>query len=66
MVQGGYVSQSSSKTLTVSKQSNVLDKKPPGGKGGNTLNSNAANNNNSSQQSFNTPSVDVSIYIHIL
>lgn len=57
MVQGGYVSQSSSKTLTVQKKSNVLDKKPPGGKGNALNSSNAANNNNS--QSFSS-SIDVS------
>lgn len=61
MVQGGYVSQSNSKTLTVSKKSNVLDKKPPGGKSGNALNtSNASNNNNNSKEAITISNVDVS------
>lgn len=47
MVQGGYVSPSSAKTLTVNKKSNVLNKIPPRGpKGSATNNSNATNNNN--------------------
>lgn len=54
MVQGGYVSQSNSKTLTVSKKSNVLDKIPPRGpKGGASPNNSSAsinNNNNNVQQ----------------
>lgn len=47
MVQGGYVSPSSAKTLTVNKKSNVLNKIPPRGpKGSATNNSNSTNNNN--------------------
>ena len=51
LVQGGYVSQSNSKTLTVSKKPNVLDKIPPRGPKSaagspNTTSSSPANNNN--------------------
>lgn len=63
MVQGGYVSQSSSKTLTVSKKSNVLDKKPPKTSSSSPLNS--SNNNNTSDYTAAAPSIDVSIYKHI-
>lgn len=52
MVQGGYVSASSAKTLTVSKKSNVLDKIPPRGpKSSATNNSNSSNNNNNNNSS---------------
>lgn len=64
MVQGGYMSPSSAKTLTVSKKSNVLDKIPPRGPKGNALsNSNTTNNNNNNNStilSTNTCSIDVS------
>lgn len=66
MVQGGYVSPSSAKTLTVSKKSNVLDKIPPRGPKGNALqNSNATNNNNNNNNNstMNTCSIDVSAAI---
>lgn len=57
MVQGGYVSSSNAKTLTVQKKSNVLNKIPPRGpKGNSTNNSNANNNNNDT-----TSGIDVSI-----
>lgn len=58
MVQGGYVSQSNSKTLTVSKK-NVLDKKPPKT---NALHS--SNNNNSTAVENSAPSVDVSTFYY--
>lgn len=62
MVQGGYVSSSNAKTLTVSKKSNVLDKIPPRGPKGATQNSNASNNNNNNTSSASvvTSSIDVS------
>lgn len=54
LVQGGYVSQSANKTLTVSKKSNVLDKIPPRGpnKGPSSPNANSANNNQQSPVSY--------------
>lgn len=59
MQQGGYVSSSSAKTLTVSKKSNVLDKIPPRGPKSNSLNSNSTNNNNNNISTI-TSSIDVS------
>ncbi|KAG4078738.1 hypothetical protein HA402_015328 [Bradysia odoriphaga] len=54
LVQGGYVSQSANKTLTVSKKSNVLDKIPPRGpqKSPSSPNANSSNNNQQSPVSF--------------
>lgn len=55
MVQGGYVSQSNNKTLTVSKKGNALNKIPPRGPKGATssaANINSANNNNLQQSSI--------------
>lgn len=53
IVQGGYVSAANSKTLTVSKKANVLDKIPPRGPrtatgtaSANTTGNNGNNNNN--------------------
>lgn len=66
MIQGGYVSPSSAKTLTVSKKSNVLDKIPPRGPKGaaqNTNSTNINNNNNNSLTTIATSSIDVSIAI---
>lgn len=57
MVQGGYVSPSSAKQLTVNKKSNVLNKIPPRGPKNSTNNSNSTNNNNNDT----TSSIDVSI-----
>lgn len=53
MVQGGYVSQSQSKQLTINKKSNVLDKSVPKGQkssiaSATSIASNASNNNESS------------------
>lgn len=60
MVQGGYVSNSSSKTLTVNKKTNVLNKIPPRGpKGSATNNSNSTNNNNNTTI---VSSIDVSTF----
>lgn len=65
MIQGGYVSPSSAKMLTVSKKSNVLDKIPPRGpKGSAAQNTNSTNinnnNNNNSITTISTSSIDVS------
>lgn len=61
MIQGGYVSPSSAKTLTVNKKSNVLNKIPPRGpKGSATNNSNSTNNNNNNNNST-ISSIDVSM-----
>lgn len=52
MVQGGYVSQSQGKQLTINKKANVLDKNPKSSKSNilnaTTIASNASNNNESS------------------
>lgn len=62
MVQGGYVSPSSAKTLTVNKKSNVLNKIPPRGPRNATNNSNSTNNNNNNNNDSSevTSSIDVS------
>lgn len=66
LVQGGYVSQSNNKTLTVSKKGNVLNKIPPRGpKGAASGNSNSANNNNN-QQSALSSGMDVSIFFYCI
>lgn len=59
MVQGGYVSSSNAKTLTVNKKANVLNKIPPRGPKNATNNSNATNNNNNNT-TISTSSIDVS------
>lgn len=61
MVQGGYVSPSSAKTLTVQKKSNVLNKIPPRGPKGNATNNSNSTNNNNNNTSSCTSSIDVSI-----
>lgn len=60
MVQGGYVSPSS-KTLTVNKKSNVLNKIPPRGPKGNSTNNSNSTNNNNNNSPIDTPSIDVSV-----
>lgn len=66
MVQGGYVSASSAKTLTVKKRSNVLDKGTKSTKR-NTLHPNNNNNNNNEDDKDDSPppasKVDVSALI---
>lgn len=66
LVQGGYVSQSSNKTLTVSKKSNILDKIPPRGpqKSPSSPNANSANNNQPSPVSFT--GINVSLPRHVV
>lgn len=68
MIQGGYVSPSSAKTLTVNKKSNVLNKIPPRGpKGSATNNSNSTNNNNNNNNStISASSIDVSMGAYVL
>lgn len=64
MVQGGYVSQSNNKVLTVSKKGNALNKISLRGSKGSTNsadNSNSANNNNLQQSSSVCGGIDVSI-----
>lgn len=62
MVQGGYVSPSSAKTLTVNKRTNVLNKIPPRGPKNSTNNSNSTNNNNNNNNSSElSAGIDVSI-----
>lgn len=61
MVQGGYVSPSSAKTLTVNKRTNVLNKIPPRGPKNSTNNSNSSNNNNNNNNSSElSAGIDVS------
>lgn len=57
MVQGGYVSPSSAKTLTVNKRTNVLNKIPPRGP------KNSTNNNNNNNSSELCAGIDVSILL---
>lgn len=63
MVQGGYVSPSSAKTLTVNKRTNVLNKIPPRGPKNSTNNSNSTNNNNNNNNNSSELSagIDVSV-----
>lgn len=63
MVQGGYVSPSSAKTLTVSRRSNVLDKPGRALKSNSTQNSNSTSNNNNN--STISSSIDVSTNHHV-
>lgn len=67
MVQGGYVSPSSAKTLTVNKKTNVLNKIPPRGPKGATNNSNSTNNNNNNNDTptITTSSIDVSAMVFV-
>lgn len=60
MVQGGYVSPSSAKTLTVNKKSNVLNKIPP--RGPKNATNNSTNNNNNNNSGMTESSIDVSVH----
>lgn len=61
MVQGGYVSPSNDKKLTVNKKTNVLNKIPPRGPKGNSTNNSNSTNNNNNNSPIDTPSIDVSV-----
>lgn len=67
MVQGGYVSPSSAKTLTVSRKSNVLDSKPGRTLKSNTTQNSTATKNNNNNDSTISSSIDVRIifFFHI-